>query len=122
MAGSTLPRPPKGLGTAGRALWREVNSRFVFDAHELVVLTELCRCKDRLELLEAVIKEVGVADANGKVPQAVREAREQALMAARLAAQLRFPQGKTGDHQAGARRQPQRRGTRGIYAIRGGAG
>jgi hypothetical protein len=121
MAGSTGPRPPKGLGAAGRALWRDANSKYEFDPHEIVLLTELCRCKDRLELLETAIQELGVADADGKVPQAVREAREQALTAARLAAQLRFPQGAAGDNQAGARRQPQRRGTRGIYAIRGGA-
>jgi hypothetical protein len=119
MAASAAPRPPKGLGAAGRALWRDANARFVFDAHEIVILVELCRCKDRLELLETAIQDLGVADADGKVPQAVREAREQALTAARLAAALRFPAGKTGDNQAGARQQPQRRGTRGIYAVRG---
>jgi len=120
MAGSALPRPPKGLGTAGRALWRDANSKYEFDPHELVLLVELCRCRDRLELLETTIQDLGVADADGKVPQAVREAREQALLAARLAAALRFPAGAQGDHQAGARHQPQRRATRGIYAIRSG--
>lgn len=121
MTGSTAPRPPKGLAAAGRSLWRDANSRWEFDARELVLLAELCRCKDRLELLEAAIQEVGVADADGKVPQCVREAREQAMTAARLAAALRFPQGATGDNQAGARKQPQRRAARGIYAISGGA-
>jgi len=119
MAANTTPRPPKGLGAAGRSLWRDANARFVFEPWEIVVLAELCRCKDRLELLDLAVQELGVADETGRVPQCVREAREQALMAARLAAQLRFPQGKTGDHQGGARHQPQRRGTRGIYAVRG---
>lgn len=122
MAGTSPPRPPKGLGTAGRALWRDANAKYEFDPHEVVILTELCRCRDRLEQLELAIQEVGVADSDGKVPQVVREAREQALTAARLSAQLRFPQGAAGDQQGGARRQPQRRGTRGIYAIKGGAG
>ena len=122
MAGSTAPRPPKGLGTAGRALWRDANARYDFDPHELMLLAELCRCKDRLELLETAIQELGVADENGKVPQAVREAREQAMTAARLASILRFPQGAENDAQKGARHQPQRRAMRGIYAIRGGAG
>jgi hypothetical protein len=121
MAGSATPRPPKGLAAPGRALWRDANARYEFDPHELVLLAELCRCKDRLELLEVTIQEVGVADENGKVPQCVREAREQAMTAARLASILRFPQGATGDNQAGARRAPQRRAARGIYAIRGGA-
>jgi len=122
MTGSAAPRQPKGLGAAGRALWRDANSRYDFDPHELVLLAELCRTKDRLELLELAVQETGVADETGKVPQCVREAREQAMTAARLASILRFPQGAEGDAQKGARHQPQRRAARGIYAIRGGAG
>lgn len=123
MAGTSSPRPPRGLGTAGRAVWREANARYEFDPHELVLLAELARCKDRLELLDAAVLEVGVADADGRVPQVVREARECAITAARLVSMLRFPQGAEGDQQRGARRQGQRRGgARGFYAISGGGG
>ncbi len=118
MTGRVMPRAPKGLGPAGRALWRDANGKYEFDPHELLILTELCRCRDRLELLEVAIQESGVADADGRVPQVVREAREQAMVAARLTAALRFPAGASGDHQKGARRQPQRRaGARGFYAV-----
>jgi hypothetical protein len=118
MAANDSSRPPKGLGPAGRALWRDSTGRYDFDPHELMLLAELCRCRDRLDLLDVAIQEAGVADPDGRVPQVVREAREQAMTAARLAAALRFPAGMAGDHQAGARSQPQRRaGARGFYVV-----
>jgi hypothetical protein len=119
MVASTAPRAPKGLAAAGRALWRDATGKYEFDPHELMLLGELCRCRDRLEQLEVAIQESGVADADGRVPQVVREAREQAMTAARLAAALRFPAGTAGDAQKGARRQPQQRrtGARGVYAV-----
>lgn len=122
MAENRGPAAPRGLGRAGRALWRAETAKYEFDPHELVVLAELCRVKDRLEDLNVAIAEVGVSDADGKVPQVVREAREQAVTAARLAAALRFPQGTAGDQQKGARGSGRKAGARGFYGIRGGLG
>jgi len=45
-------RPPKGLGKAGRAKWREATQEFVFDPLETATLLQICRLTDRLQALE----------------------------------------------------------------------
>jgi hypothetical protein len=46
-------RAPPGLGTSGRALWRDINAQFGLAPHESAILVQCCRCADRLDQIEA---------------------------------------------------------------------
>lgn len=46
-------RPPRGLGAAGRALWRSIVDEYTLEPHERVLLAEACRTADELERLRA---------------------------------------------------------------------
>ncbi|MEO3851743.1 hypothetical protein ABGB09_29645 [Streptomyces sp. B8F3] len=46
------PRPPKGLGAAGRRLWREVAGRYELRPDEVRLLADACREADIIERLE----------------------------------------------------------------------
>ena len=56
------PKAPRGLGTAGRRLWRgtlgdrEGGSRLELRADELALFTELCRLVDDAEALRAELE------------------------------------------------------------------
>lgn len=56
MAASQIPRPPAGLATRGRALWRSVNQRYELDALEAELLLEACRVADRCDQIAAELK------------------------------------------------------------------
>ena len=111
----TAPRAPIGAKSGGRALWREVVSRFELDQHELVLLREIVRCTDLLDDLDAVVRREGLMTEDGRVHSAAVEARQVRIVLPRLIASLRLPsEDETG--------RPQRRGAaRGSYnrAIRG---
>jgi len=117
------PACPREIGAAGRKVWRATVARFELEAHEIVVLTELCRAKDRLDALDALIRRDGLVVDGGrsgaKANPALVESRQLQIVAARLGAALRFPQGDDGEQSTSAR--PRRGGARGPYAIRGGA-
>jgi hypothetical protein len=119
MTDEKTPRPPKGLGTAGRRLWRSVVEEFELDEHERVLLVQACRTVDRLDDIAAglVGQPLTVENFRGD-PVAhplLNEQRQQSLTLGRLLASLRMP---TGDEEAEGR--PQRRGgARGAYGIRG---
>ena len=49
------PKPPGGLGDAGRVLWRDVCARYELDPAELLTLRELCRTADELDRLAAMM-------------------------------------------------------------------
>lgn len=52
---TTTPRAPTGLGLAGRRFWKETQAAFVIEDHMVPILTETCRCLDRLsEVREAL--------------------------------------------------------------------
>ena len=53
MMGCMSTRAPAGLGRSGRALWRNLQGEFGFAAHELAILTQVCRIVDRLDAIEA---------------------------------------------------------------------
>lgn len=113
---SDPPRPPAGLKTAGRRLWRAVQGEYELEVHEELLLTELCRMADRLGDLAAVIKAEGVIEEGlGRAHPAVVEARQLGIAYARMSAALRQPAGDEGDQQAGARRPQRRSGARGVY-------
>ncbi len=49
------PKPPAGLATAGRKLWRDITSEYELDAKETVLLEKSCRCLDELSRLETAL-------------------------------------------------------------------
>ena len=117
----SIPRPPKGAGTAGRKLWRAVLGEYELEQHEVALVTALVRQVDRLDALEDLITAEGLmltGHGTQKVHPAVVEARQSAIAVARIAAALRLPSGEQEDGEDG---RPQRRGAvRGVYQIHGG--
>lgn len=91
------PRPATGTKPAGKRLWSAIVGEFELNEAELVVLREMCRVVDRLDDLDAAVRDGG-AVVNGRVSQALVESRQQQLVLAKLAAALRLP----GESQGGA--------------------
>ncbi|WP_214370674.1 hypothetical protein [Pseudonocardia sp. H11422] len=117
MADQKTPPAPKGLGAAGRRLWRSVLADYELDQHECLILTEACRVADRLERLAEESEGAPLTLTNFKgdpvANPLLTEARQQAIVFARLIAALRLPT----EEDNGAR--PQRRGApRGVYPVR----
>lgn len=119
MANKQIPPPPKGTRPSGRALWRDVLSRYELEQHELALLREMVRTVDLLDKLAVVADKEGpmVAGPHGKKPHpAITESRQQRIAFARLTAALRLPAGAENDQATG--RRPQRRvGARGVYSV-----
>ena len=87
-----LKPAPKGLGPAGKALWKSILDDLApgweFDARELHLLERACRCADELKTLEAAIDRDGLI-AKGSRSQpvmhpAMQEARQLRLAQLRL--------------------------------------
>lgn len=119
MSGRTTLAPPKGVGAAARKLWRAVLDDWDLDAHEVTLLTELVRAVDRLEQLDELIREHGVLvdGLHGKrANPALVEARQLQIVAARISAVLRLPDGEEGSESPGRRQR--RAGARGTYRMR----
>jgi hypothetical protein len=113
------PRPPRGLKTAGRRLWNDIQGKYELEEHESALLTEMCRTADRLEALAEIVRAEGVVEAGtGRAHPAAVESRQLGIAFARLSAALRLPAGDEGDRQAGARRPQRRSGARGVYLRR----
>lgn len=127
---------PRGLGTGGRLLWREVTIAHDVDIVQRVTLEEACRAKDRLDDFDRIIQGEGVRGKSVldlmhfRIPHAfepgddevvvkvefddvVTKANQTANLMKQLLAALRLPDA------SGARPQ-QRGGARGAY-VSGGA-
>lgn len=106
-------KAPKGLGLAGRRLWRSVTDVFELEEHEMALLREACGCADACERLAGVVAAEGEMTTTRlgepRAHPALVELRMQRLTLARLLVALRIP---AGDEDAG---RPQRRGLRGVY-------
>jgi hypothetical protein len=63
------PAAPKGLGSAGRSLWRAVLSVYLLNPAELVLLGRACRVADTLDRLDEALKaaEVVTEGSQGQV-------------------------------------------------------
>lgn len=112
---------PKKLGADGRRLWRAIADGFELETHELLLLEQACRTADVIARLTDAAGDV-LVDGKGRVRAEIVEARQQRIVLARLLAALRVPLGDEGAD--GAKHGPkrlQRRQTRGVYAIGGGA-
>lgn len=113
-----IPRPPKGLGSSGRALWRAVLGDFELDEHETSILRQACRLADLCDVLQATVDAEGVmseSSQGSRVHPAVTELRQQGIALARLMTALRIP---AGEQDGRAQSRP---GVRGVYGIAGGA-
>jgi P27 family predicted phage terminase small subunit len=93
---SATLKAPKGLGTAGRALWRrivgDVAGGWELDARDLALLEAACRAQDRATELDAAVEHDGLMVAGSKGQEvlhpAVAEARLQRQLAAGLLAKV----------------------------------
>lgn len=92
---SKVPRPPKRLDTAGRALWRDVVKVYELTDLELRLLTEVCATADVIDQLDAVVAEEGVVTVGSRDQRvthpAVTELRMQRVTFGRLLGQLALP-------------------------------
>lgn len=73
---------PVGLGARGRRLWRELATAATPPAQR-VLMEEACRIADRLERLDALLRE------HPEAWEALREARQQAGALRQLVAEIR---------------------------------
>ncbi len=112
-----IPAAPAGAGTAGKRLWRSVLADFELAEHELALLRQAVCVADTCAALQATVDRDGLLAA-GRAHPALVELRQQRVLLARLIVALRVPLGADEDVQPG---RAQYRGTRGVYAIRGGA-
>lgn len=113
---------PRGLGKGGLALWHSVADDYELEEHERTLLVQACRVVDLLDKLDVEVRRDGplVDSPQGMKPHpAAVEARQQAVVLARLINVLRLPNGEEGDQQASARRPQRRPGVRGVTPIRG---
>lgn len=113
------PRPPSGLRTSGRALWRSVMTDYELDDHEAALLREACRTADSLDALQVQLDNDGVMSESSqgtRVHPALVELRQQRITFARLLTALRIP---AGEADAEPMRSQQRGAPRGVYGIGG---
>ena len=108
-------------------MWGEVTGSHDLAAPELEILTEACRCADRLEKLDEFLTGADVSwleleqmrrddrEVRVTVDAVLSEARQQQNILKQLIASLRLPDEVTG-------KKPQRRGARGAYAPKAPAG
>jgi hypothetical protein len=103
-------RAPAGLGKAGRALWRDVMAEYGLAPHERAILTQCCRCVDRLDAIETELSgaTLTVAGSTGQ-PRAhplLAEWRMQARVLESLSRALSIP---LPGEDVGRRRSPSAR-------------
>src|SRR5712691_8708269 len=103
-------RAPGGLGKGGRALWRDIMAEFGLSPHERAILTQCCRCVDRLDAIEAELSGAAltVAGSTGQ-PRAhplLAEWRMQARVLESLSRALSIP---LPNEDIGRRRSPSAR-------------
>ena len=88
------PQTPRGLNAAGRKLWVAATTEFDWADHELAILEEGCRTRDRIVQLDKTVADDGLmltSSQGNRVHPAVAEARQQRLTLARLLVSLGIP-------------------------------
>jgi hypothetical protein len=97
----TETRPPRGTGSAGKAIWAAISGSFDLEPHEAQVLRQIATVADRIEELDKAVTRDGVL-VEGRAHPALIESRLQRVTLGRLLAVLRLPDLED--------RRPQRRG------------
>jgi hypothetical protein len=105
------PRPPAGLKSRGRGLWKQVLTSYKLDAGEMQLLGELCRAVDLIDTLDAEIAEGGllITGSRGQVARSnplLLDLREVQKLVSRLVNELALP---VAGETVGVRRNPQQR-------------
>lgn len=89
------PKPPAGLKTAGKRLWKSVTEVFGLEVRELEVLAMACRQADDLAALDAAIDRYGLmiegSKGQDRINPLVTEARQARLALTRLLGDLSLP-------------------------------
>lgn len=86
--------PPTNLEGAGLDLWHSITAEFTLAPQEQALLEETCRVRTRISELEAIVTTEGLMSESTQGPRvhpALVEGRQQRLLYAKLAAQLRIP-------------------------------
>ncbi|MFE6255855.1 P27 family phage terminase small subunit [Agromyces sp. NPDC057865] len=85
-------KPPTGLKTRGKRLWKLLHEDLEFDAHEAAILEDACRLLDMSDEFAAAVRVHGamVKGSRGQLVAnpAANEFRQAALSAARLLTML----------------------------------
>ena len=94
-------KPPPGLGTRGRRLFRALAADFDFDAGESIVLVEACRTADLVDRLASELTAAALV-VEGSRGQSVlnplaAELRQQRDLLARLLGRLSLPDADAGN-------------------------
>lgn len=87
-------KTPRNLSAAGRKLWDAATDEFDWADHELAILEESCRTRDRIVQLDKAVDDDGLmlpSSQGSRVHPAVSEARQQRLALARLLVLLGIP-------------------------------
>lgn len=88
------PYAPRGLAAAGRKLWDAGTGEFEWAEHELAMLEEACRTRDRIVDLDKAVESDGImlkSSQGMRVHPGIAEARQQRLALARLLVSLGMP-------------------------------
>ena len=97
-------KPPAGLGTRGRHLFRALSAAFDFDAGESVVLVEACRTADLCDRLAAELTAAPLVVEGSRGQQIVNpvaaELRQQRDLLSRLLGRLALPGADAGTSAA----------------------
>lgn len=110
----SIPKRPKGLGPAGKALWVSILARYWMDGepHKLDTLADVCKVADRIAELEA-----GMAGQPLTVTGSARqlvihplidEIRKQQAHKATLLRSLQLPEADEDDEMAKAKARSER--------------
>jgi phage terminase small subunit len=110
LTGRDTPKPPEGLQTAGKALWRailaDIGPGWRLDARELHLLERSCRIEDELRELERVIDAEGLTTAGSRgqttIHPALSEARQLRLVQQRLLGGIELCDPSDGTRSASA--------------------
>ncbi len=108
-AAEPVRRPPRGLGPAGRDLWRRVLSSFDLDDHEVPGLLLAARQLDDVARLEQLLEADGLvvigSAGQPRLSAVVTELRQARIAAARLVDALALPvDGESGSSTPAVKR------------------
>jgi hypothetical protein len=110
-----MPQPPKGMGPAGRRLWRSVNEDFVLAGADLEILKHAATIADDIDGLGPMLQLGPFMKGPDGMPRAnpaLVQKRQLVIVMTRLLAAIRV----VGDVGEDERDRPQRRvGVKGVY-------